>query len=261
MKKVIRALSLLAAAACMLTVFVGCGKKEFGYQLELPEVGEEIAVMHTNMGDVYIRFFPEEAPKAVENFKTLANDGYYDGLTFHRVVDNFMIQGGDPTATGSGGESMWGEDFEDEFSPTLGNLRGALSMANGGANTNGSQFFINQADAESLGITQTRELWEKYKDSMPSYDSFAQFYVAQNNGFAFDAEAVTDEILALYEQVGGNMYLDGALRTDGTGHTVFGQVFKGMDVVDAIAKVEVDEHSKPLQDVTITSIEFTAYQG
>ncbi len=261
MKKMMQALALLSVLAMMLSVFVGCGGKQFGYQLENPEAGEEIAVMHTSMGDIYIRLFPKSAPKAVENFKTHAQNGYYDGLTFHRVIDNFMIQGGDPEGTGSGGESIWGEDFEDEFDPALGNLRGSLAMANSGANTNGSQFFINQADAEPLGITHTRELWDKHHENMPSYKSFAEFYVAQNSNFSFDPAAMTDEILATYEEVGGNMYLDGPLRSDDTGHTVFGQVFGGMDVVDAIAAVETDADDKPLEPVTIISIELTTYQG
>ena len=113
-------------------------------QLDPPEKGEEIAVIHTSMGDIKVKFFPDEAPKAVENFKTLAKDGYYDGITFHRVINDFMIQGGDPTGTGTGGESIYGGAFEDEFSPNLYNFRGALSMANSGMNTNGSQFFIVQ---------------------------------------------------------------------------------------------------------------------
>ncbi|PWM07452.1 MAG: hypothetical protein DBX98_02925, partial [Clostridiales bacterium] len=86
-------------------------------QLDQPEKGEEIAVIHTSMGDIKVKFFPDEAPKAVENFKTLAKDGYYDGITFHRVINDFMIQGGDPTGTGTGGESIYGGAFEDEFSP------------------------------------------------------------------------------------------------------------------------------------------------
>ena len=98
--------------------------KPVGYQLEKPADGEEIAVLHTSMGDIRIRLFPEAAPKAVENFKGLIQDGYYNGIVFHRVIDNFMIQGGDPTATGTGGESIWGEPFEDEFNTNLINLRG-----------------------------------------------------------------------------------------------------------------------------------------
>ena len=83
-------------------------------QAQMPEEGEEIAIITTSEGVVKMMFYPEEAPKAVENFKTLAKDGYYDVLTFHRVIEDFMIQTGDPTGTGRGGESCWGEDFEDE---------------------------------------------------------------------------------------------------------------------------------------------------
>ena len=97
------------------------------------------------MGDITVRFFKDEAPKAVENFITHAKEGYYDGLTFHRVINDFMIQGGDPKGDGTGGESIWGTKFEDEFSDNLHNFRGALSMANAGTNTNGSQFFIVQS--------------------------------------------------------------------------------------------------------------------
>ena len=94
--------------------------------------------MKTNRGAVTINLFPELAPKTVENFIGLAKDDYYNGIIFHRVISDFMIQGGDPTGTGMGGESIWEEQFEDEFSPYLFNLRGALSMANSGPNTNGS---------------------------------------------------------------------------------------------------------------------------
>ena len=87
------------------------------------------AIMHTNMGDITIQLYPEVAPKTVENFVTLAKKGYYNGLIFHRVIKDFMIQGGDPTGTGAGGESIYGAKFEDECSQELHNFRGALSMA------------------------------------------------------------------------------------------------------------------------------------
>ncbi|MBT2706388.1 peptidylprolyl isomerase [Pseudomonas sp. ISL-84] len=100
--------------------------------------------MQTSKGNIKIKLFPEQAPKTVENFIKHSEDGYYDGLIFHRVIEDFMIQGGDPKGTGIGGESIYGEPFEDEFSNQLFNIRGALSMANSGPNTNGSQFFIVQ---------------------------------------------------------------------------------------------------------------------
>jgi len=102
-----------------------------------------VAIIHTNMGTIELELFADKTPKTVENFVGLANKGYYNGVIFHRVIDNFMIQGGDPTGTGRGGQSLWGGKFEDEFVPELKHdSEGILSMANAGPNTNGSQFFI-----------------------------------------------------------------------------------------------------------------------
>ena len=191
-------------------------------QLDKPVAGETVAVMHTSMGDIAIRLFPEKAPKAVENFTTHAKNGYYDGLIFHRVINDFMIQGGDPKGTGRGGESIWGDSFEDEFDLELRNYRGALSMANAGPNTNGSQFFIVQA-----------------KEVAPSL--LHQMGQLADRGYPA-------EVTAAYAQVGGTPHLD--FR-----HTVFGQVYDGMDVVDAIAAVDTDRNDKPKTDVVIESIE------
>ena len=102
-----------------------------------------VAVIKTNMGTIEIELFAKETPKTVENFAGLAGKGYYNGVIFHRVIDNFMIQGGDPTGTGRGGDSFWGGKFADEIVPSLKHDQpGILSMANAGPNTNGSQFFI-----------------------------------------------------------------------------------------------------------------------
>lgn len=212
---------------CILMISTaGCGAKSVKgtAQLEPPAKGETIAVMKTSMGDIKLKFFPKEAPKAVENFIGLAEKGYYDNVIFHRVINQFMIQGGDPTGTGRGGESIWGEDFEDEFSPGLHNFRGALSMANSGANTNGSQFFIVQ-------LSQFDE-------------EMSQLMLA--NGF-------DKELVEQYSEIGGTPWLDGK-------HTVFGQVFEGMDVVDKIAAVKANEDDKPLEDVKILSIEITTME-
>jgi cyclophilin family peptidyl-prolyl cis-trans isomerase len=105
------------------------------------------AVIETDAGPIEIEFFPADAPRAVENFRLLAEHGYYDGLTFHRIVKGFMIQGGDPEGNGTGGQSAWGSTFEDEIneaSPLYrdGYRRGIVAMANAGPDTNGSQFFI-----------------------------------------------------------------------------------------------------------------------
>ena len=191
------------------------------HQLNKPTEKDTIAIFKTNMGEIKVKLFPEFAPKTVENFTTHAKNGYYNGLIFHRIINNFMIQGGDPTGTGRGGESIWGRSFQDEFTGELHNLRGALSMANAGPNTNGSQFFIVQA----------KEVPDDLLDQMRS---------AREDLFP-------TECIEAYEEVGGTPWLD--FR-----HTVFGQVYEGMDVVDAIAGVSVDFDDKPLKDVIIETI-------
>lgn len=186
------------------------------------KAGDQIAVMKTNMGEVEILLFPEVAPKAVENFISLAKEGYYDGIIFHRVIKDFMIQGGDPTGTGMGGESVWGKPFEDEFSEEARNFRGALSMANAGPNTNGSQFFIVQAGPETMD--------ERI------------FSMLKRQGKNF-----SNDVAEKYMEVGGTPWLDGA-------HTVFGQVIRGMDVVDKIGNLHVDHSDKPYEEVKILGI-------
>lgn len=188
-------------------------------QFDKPKKGEKIAVLNTNKGTIKIRLFPEAAPKAVENFISLIEDKYYDGIIFHRVINNFMIQGGDPTGSGMGGESIWKKPFEDEFDLNYRNFRGALSMANSGPNTNGSQFFIVQGDKVSYDIlSQMRE-------------------VGSNGGYS-------DDVISGYKEKGGAFWLDGK-------HTVFGQVFEGMDVVDDIAGTKVGFMDKPVNEIVI----------
>jgi peptidylprolyl isomerase domain and WD repeat-containing protein 1 len=103
----------------------------------------ESCIIHTSFGDIHLKLYQRDAPKAVENFCTLARRGYYNGHIFHRVIKSFMIQTGDPTGKGTGGKSIWGHDFEDEISPNLKHDKPyTVSMANAGPNTNGSQFFI-----------------------------------------------------------------------------------------------------------------------
>jgi peptidylprolyl isomerase len=114
----------------------------FGFVLLL-EAANPIAVLKTTKGEIEIELRADIAPKAVKNFVTHSKNGYYNGLIFHRVIKNFMIQGGDPTGTGRGGESIWKKPFEDEFAPNaIFDKPGILAMANSGPNTNGSQFFI-----------------------------------------------------------------------------------------------------------------------
>lgn len=122
------------------------------YQSKAPEAGEEVAILHTSYGDISFKFFPEVAPKAVASFKALAKDGRYDETIFHRIIEGFMIQGGDYTKfNGTGGESAFGEPFGLEISDYLTNIAGSVAMANTGqSNSNGSQFYINQVNNNSL---------------------------------------------------------------------------------------------------------------
>ena len=190
-------------------------------QLHLEKQTVTTATIKTNKGDITLQLFDKLAPKTVKNFVELAQDGYYDGVIFHRVIPNFMIQGGDPTGTGRGGKSIYGEQFEDEFSDQLFNLRGALSMANAGPNTNGSQFFI---------VTM---------DEVPAQ------MVGQLEAAGFPAE-----IIDAYKERGGTPWLDNK-------HTVFGHLVAGEDVAQAIQNVERDAADKPLEDVTIETIDIS----
>jgi cyclophilin family peptidyl-prolyl cis-trans isomerase len=144
--------SLLIACA-VLVLFTACSSPEGNPKV--PSGAKSSAGLHgvieTDKGVIEIEFLPTDAPKAVENFRLLAEHGYYDGLTFHRIVKGFMVQGGDPDGDGTGGQSAWGATFEDEIneaSPLYrdGYRRGLVAMANRGANTNGSQFFILHQD-------------------------------------------------------------------------------------------------------------------
>ena len=115
-----------------------------------------VAILETTQGTIEIKLYPDITPKTVENFKGLIEQGYYNGIIFHRVIKNFMIQGGDPTGTGRGGKSIWGKSFEDEFSAALKFDRpGILAMANAGPNTNGSQFFITTVPTPWLNMKHT----------------------------------------------------------------------------------------------------------
>lgn len=191
---------------------------------QLNEVNEKnpLVTVHTNLGDFTLELFPEVAPKTVENFVTHAKNGYYDGVIFHRVIEDFMIQGGDPTGSGMGGESIYGRTFEDEFSREAFNLYGTLSMANAGPNTNGSQFFI--VTAKQVPAQMLKQL--------------------KDGGWP-------EEIVEEYAKVGGTPWLDHR-------HTVFGRVVEGMDVVLKIEGVERNAQDRPLEDVVIESMDVKA---
>ena len=199
----------------------GMVEKELHFpQVDIETVEGPIATIKTNHGDLRIKLFPEHAPKTVANFIALSKDGYYDGVIFHRIIKDFMIQGGDPTGTGMGGESIYGESFEDEFSEELYNVRGALSMANAGPNTNGSQFFIVQ------------------NQHLP----YSKKEIARGGW--------PEPIAEIYAEQGGTPHLDRR-------HTVFGQLADeaSYEVLDAIAGVETGAMDKPVEDVVIETIE------
>jgi peptidyl-prolyl cis-trans isomerase B (cyclophilin B) len=165
-----------------------------------PNSGDTIVTLETDKGSIKIKLFTEEVPETTKNFIELSKAGKYDGVPFHRIIDDFMIQTGDFTAqNGTGGHSYKGPGtmIEDEFSSKLKHLKGTLSMANGGPNTNGSQFFIVTAEE-------------------------------------------------------GTPHLNNL-------HSVFGQVFEGQDVVDAISTVETGFQDKPLSPLSIKSIEIDEY--
>ena len=199
----------------------GMVEKELHFpQVDIETVEGPIATIKTNHGDMRIKLFPDYAPKTVANFIALSKDGYYDGVIFHRIIKDFMIQGGDPTGTGMGGESIYGESFEDEFSEELYNVRGALSMANAGPNTNGSQFFIVQ------------------NQHLP----YSKKEIARGGW--------PEPIAEIYAEQGGTPHLDRR-------HTVFGQLADeaSYEVLDAIAGVETGAMDKPVEDVVIETIE------
>ncbi len=225
----IAALLVIGVVAAIVILSVEGTKKletpEFTSQFADVKEGATVAeIIIKDYGTVKIQLFEEKAPKACENFITHAKEGYYDGLTFHRVIDDFMIQGGDPDGTGSGGESIWGKDFEDEITKDLMPIRGALCMANAGADTNGSQFFIVQKDDYRIQDVMTLR-----------------------------SAGVDGDLINYYKEVGGCGWLWDA-------HTVFGQVFEGMDVVDAIAQVETDSNDMPNEEVVIETIKIYQYR-
>lgn len=235
MDKSMKLRKIMACSLGLLTALTLLGGCKSGGDGSLPQFdqeiqeGEEIAVITVKgYGEIKVRFFPDEAPKAVENFTTHAKEGYYDGLTFHRVIADFMIQGGDPKGDGTGGESIWGEGFGPEPSDKLYHFPGALCMAQSSMpNSIGSQFYIVQGDAVT----------EEYLEQVEAYRG----------------ETYPDAVKEKYLELGGTPHLDGD-------YTVFGQVFEGMDVVEKIADCETDGNDMPVQTVTIEKIEVVEYQ-
>ena len=143
-------------AAAIIGLFLSSNNFSQEKETQVMSDSTTVAVIVTNLGTIEIELFEKETPKTVENFVGLANKNYYDGVIFHRVIDGFMIQGGDPTGTGRGGESFWGKKFNDEIVKDLVfDKEGILAMANAGQNTNGSQFFITLAPTKWLNGNHT----------------------------------------------------------------------------------------------------------
>ena len=191
-------------------------------QYRKPQAGDTLASIETNLGTMTFLLFPEVAPRAVESFTELVQEGYYEGVIFHRVIKDFMIQGGDPTGTGRGGESTWGEPFEDEFDPFYRCFYGSLCMANAGPDTNGSQFFVVQnKEVPADIIAQMESLGEKY-------------------GYYPD-------VIEAYKENGGCYWLDFK-------HTVFGHIQSGQEVLEKIAGVKTGFGDKPAQEVVMQKV-------
>lgn len=194
-------------------------------QFAQPQSGDTVAQIETSKGTIKVLLFPEYAPKAVQNFVSLAQSGYYDGVTFHRVVEDFIIQSGSPDGSANGGDSVWGVPFTDEFSDLLHNYTGALAMANSGRNTNRSQFYFVTTPVGEM-----------------SDETVAQM---ENAGWR-------SRVIESYKQAGGVPRLDYR-------YTVFGQIYEGLDVALSIGRVKT-EGEKTKKDVTITSITITTVE-
>ncbi len=231
MKKIISALLvvLLAAMLCSCkSPSESVDTSETRIQLQAPSSGDMIAVVETDLGTVKAVLYPEYAPLAVENFSTHAEEGYYDGCTFHRVISDFLVQSGDPTGAGNGGESIWNSNFTNEYTNELHHYVGALGVATSQTDGNGSQFYI---------ITGG-EVSDELIDDMRSQGA--------KGGFS-------DKVIDAYIELGGRPTLD--FR-----YTVFGQVYEGMDVVQKINALKTDKNDCPVDKVQIRKITIETYQ-
>ncbi len=228
MKKMLR--NIIAAALALSMLFtVSCSNSDIiryetnSNQLALPLEGEEIAVITTDKGVMYMRLFPEDAPKAVENFKLLSESGYYDGLIFHRVIANYLVQTGCPNGDGTGGNDAWGKTFNTEISNSLYHYKGAVGMARREAyDSQGSQFYIIARGYAS--VATIKNLKDEGKTE-----------VAEN-----------------YEKYGGAPEFDGE-------YSVFGQIFAGYSVLSEISYAQTNDSDKPIEDEKIVSIKFEKY--
>lgn len=197
-------------------------------QVQMPIKGENIAVIKTNMGEIKMRLFPEIAPKAVENFTSLTKEGFYNGMNFSRIEENFLIQIGENEEY-SGGKSIFGDFYEDELDLSYRHITGSVGLAKQEENKNSSHFYIIVQD----GID------EEYMEEMKELDE----------------EGYPNEVIKAYEALGGIPRLD--LR-----FTIFGQVFYGMDTVKKLNEIIINPITKePMEDIKIESIEIINYEN
>lgn len=219
-------------------------------QARLPQKDEKIAVIETNFGTMKILFFPEKAPKAVENFLSLAEKGYYNNTISHRIITDFMMQAGDPTGTGTGGESIWGGKFETELPEGLYHIRGAVAMARTSEmNTNGSQFYIVPGGTSPFDQVKNGTDWELYGYSGNQIDEAVKNYLKNQCGLEEGTERYR-----LYDDFGGAYWLDGQ-------YTVFGQVFEGLDVLDRIMDAAATSSGTPKTTVRLIKVTVETYAG
>lgn len=233
LKKIV---SIMLCMTLLLFAFAGCEKKQVETEnteianFTMPEENEEIVVLTVkDYGEIKIKLFPDLCPKGVENFTRLIKEqNYYDGVIFHRVIKDFMIQGGDPKGNGTGGNSIWGDGFAQEINPELRHFVGALSYATAADKLNKSQFFI------VTGKTQTQQDLD---------------YCTKTYGTVFP-----ENVAQKYFEVGGSPHCD-------NNYEVFGQVFnqEGLDIIKKISEVETDNNDKPLKQVVIEKAEVVPY--
>ena len=221
---------LLAFLLCMALALAGCSGTLGGEKLNVdsdemqfarPQAGDKVAIITTSEGVIKVRLFEDLAPKAVNNFIFLAQSGYYNNVTFHRAIEDFLIQSGSPDGSTNGGTSAWGLEFEDEFSDLLHHYNGALSMANHGEDTNGSQFFFVTSPIGQLDSAKEEQM------SRAGWRS---------------------GVIDAYKQAGGLPALDYR-------YTVFGQIYEGLDVAYSISRAKTDENDRPKKDIVIETVE------
>ncbi len=227
MKRLI--LIVLALSICLL--LISCSEQTIEEeqvafevkQLEQPKQGDPIAIVDTSKGEIRIVLFDDIAPKAYQNLTALAKDGYYNELTFHRVLNGALIQAGDHTGVGDSGKSIFSEPYENEPSKDLFHFTGAVGIANAKADQNLSQFYI-------------------ISDGLISSDMITQMEQGKYPTAAIEA----------YKLLGGRPTIDGE-------YTIVGQVYQGLDVVKEIAAVKTDEYDRPERDVVINSITIDSF--